>query len=203
VLRLIFGPLIGAGRFARLSELVAMSDNVAAASRLLGPNASFSNATSLEVARLGREVTSWRRRLEMRLAKAAMTTTDPRLLSEAATEIVQLVRLIARVVRCREWLRLGDPVEAAGLQAAAAHGAQLVADSALQLASTGVLTQSDSGDAIKSRAEELYSRGLERAFGQCPDPLDVLRQRTLYDGLLGVVIGSDSALAALRDASVD
>jgi hypothetical protein len=139
----------------------------------------------------------------MRLAKAAMTTTDPRLLSEAATEIVQLVRLIARVVRCREWLRLGDPVEAAGLQAAAAHGAQLVADSALQLASTGVLTQSDSGDAIKSRAEELYSRGLERTFRQCPDPLDVLRQRTLYDGLLGVVIGSDSALAALRDASVD
>lgn len=78
-------------------------------------------------------------------------------------------------------------------------GAQLVADSALQLASTGTLTP-DSGDVIRSRAEELYSRGLVRAFA---DPLEVLRRRTLYDGMLGVVIGSDSALASLREASAD
>ena len=200
---LLLDRLVAKRGSMRLSELVMISENVAAASRLLDPNTSWCNATSLEVARLGHEVTGWRRRFETRLARAGFQSTDPRLLSEAATEMVQLIRLIARVVRCREWLRVGDPIEAVELHSAAGLAAQLVADSALQLASTGVLTGSDSGDVIKSRAEELYSRGLQRAFAESADPLDVLRHRTLYDGLLGVVIGSDSALASLRDASAD
>jgi hypothetical protein len=202
VLRLLFGPLVESRSRVRLNELRAMSGNVTDAARLLDPTASFSNATSLEVARLEHEIAGWRRRLETRLARAGFQPMDPRLLSEAAVEMVQLVRLIARVVRCREWLRLGNPVQALELQATARHAVELVADSSLQLASTGVLTRSDD-DAIKSRAEELYSQGIEQAFGRCTDPLDVLRHRTLCDGLLGVVLGSDSALVALRDASAD
>lgn len=85
-----------------------------------------------------------------------MHSIDPRLIGEAASEMVQVVRLIARVVRCREWLCLETaPAEALELEGAAGRGVQLVSEKAL------------------------------------------------YDALLSVVLGSDMALEALRNASLD
>lgn len=134
-----------------------------------------------------------------------MHSIDPRLICEAAAEMVQVVRLIARVVRCREWLRLETPpAEAEELEAAAGRAGQLVAESARELAASGGrLSRADGADSIKGPAEELYNRGVARAFAEIPDPLDVLRQKTFYDILLSVVVGSDRALEALREASLE
>lgn len=109
----------------------------------------------------------------------------------------------ARVVRCREWLCLETaPAEALELEGAAGRGVQLVSESARELATSRVgSAESEAADSIKGRAEELYNRGVARAFAECSDPLDVLRQKTLYDALLSVVLGSDRALGVLKDAS--
>ena len=202
--RLLSGFRIGSGRAERLSDLAAMSASVGAAARFLHPASAKSANASLTLVELGHEIAGSRRRLQTRLTRAGFHTIDPRLLCDAATEMVEVVRLIARAVRCREWLLLSDPDEAQELQSLAGLGAQLVAESALELASTGAVAgPSEAGDSLKTRAVLLYDQGIGRAFGECVDPLDVLRQRTLYDALLAVVIGSGSALAALRDASAD
>jgi hypothetical protein len=78
-----------------------------------------------------------------------------------------------------------------------------VAEAGRELAISGDwLVEADDADSIKSGAEELYNRGVARAFVGFPDPLDVLRQKTLYDALFGVVIASDKALECLREASL-
>jgi hypothetical protein len=181
-----------------------MSASVGAAARFLHPaSAKFADA-SLRLVELRHEIAGSSRRLQTRLARVGFHTIDPRLLCDAATEMVEVVRLIARAIRCREWLPLSDPDEVQELQSTAGLGAQLVAESALELALTGAVAgSSEAVDSIKTRAAMLYDQGIGRAFGECEDPLDVLRQRTLDDALFAVVTGSESALAALRDASAD
>ena len=201
----LFRPLLSAPRSDRLAELAAIGDRVGAASLLLYPNLRFSSGASGEVARLGHEAIDFRRKLEIRLARAGLHLVDPRLICEAASEMVQVMRLVARVVRCREWLSLKTaPAEALELEAAAGRGVRLVAESAREFATSGRWpAEPEGGESIKARAEDLYNRGVERAFAEVPDPLDVLRQKTLYDALVSVVLGSDRALEALENVSYE
>jgi hypothetical protein len=205
MLHRLVSPLLFGRPSYHLAELAAIGEKVGAASLLLSPNLRLSRGAAGEVTSLGHEAIGLRRSLESRLARAAAHSVDPRLICEAATEMVQVVRLIARVVRCREWLRLDpSPAEAVELETAAGQVGELVAESARELAiSGGWLAEPGGADSIKRGAEELYNRGVARAFVEFPDPLDVLRQKTLYDALLSVVVGSDMALEALRNASLD
>ena len=200
----LFAPLLSSRRLDRLSELAAIGEQVSAASLLLYPGLGARDA-SREVRELERAAADIRRRLEARLARAGVHLIDPRLICEAASEMVRIIRLIARIVDCREWLRLETaPAEALELEAVAARGVQLVAEFARKYATfRGSPVEPEGADLIKRRAGELYHRGVARAFGGFPDPLDVLRQKTLYDALLGIVAGSDRALESLRNASSD
>lgn len=204
MLHRLLGPLLFGRPSHHPPELAAIGEKVGAASLLLSPDRRVSQGAAVKAMRLGNEAIELRRGLESRLARAGVHTIDPRLICEAATEMVQVVRLIARVIRCRDWLRLdAPPVEALELEAAAGRMGQLVAEAGRELAISGDwLVEADDADSIKSGAEELYNRGVARAFVGFPDPLDVLRQKTLYDALFGVVIASDKALECLREASL-
>jgi hypothetical protein len=205
VFHLLFGPLLPLRRSDGLGELAAIGEKVGAASLLLYPNLRLSQGASSEVTRLCHETIDLRRRLETRLARAGVHSIDARLICEAASEMVQVVRLIARVVRCREWLRLETlPSEALELEAAAGRSVQLVAESARELAgSEGWRAEPEGDESSKQQLEELYNRGVTRAFAEFPDPVDVLRLKTAYDCLLSVVLGSDRALEALENASYE
>ena len=202
VLHLLFGGLFPGPRSERLSDLAAIGEMVTASALLLYPNRHAPTDASRKVTLIGHEASDRRRQLESRLAKAGVHVTDPRLVCEAASEMLEVMRLIGRVIRCREWLGLADAPEALELEGTAGLGAQHVAEGARELAGMGTLTWVDGGASMRIRAEELYARGVARAF-ESADALDVLRQKTLYDALLGVVIGSDRALEALRDASIE
>lgn len=202
---LLFGPLVSPRRSDRLSELAAIGEKIGAASLLLNPDRNSSGDGALYLTGIGHEVTDLRRKLESRLARAGVHVVDPRLICEAASEMAQVMRLIGRVVRCRAWLRLeATPAEARELEAVAGQGVRLVAESARELTTSGAqLVEPEDAGSIKGRAEELYNRGVARSFAEFPDPLDVLRLKTLYDILLSVVIGSDRALEALRNVSYE
>ena len=200
-LHLLFGGLFPP-RLERLSDLAAISEMVTASALLLYPNRHSPTDASRKVALIGHQASDRRRQLESRLSKAGVHLTDPRLICEAASEMLEVMRLIGRVIRCREWLSLTDAPEALELQGTAGLGAQHVAERARELANTGSLTADYGSASMRIRAEELYARGVARAF-ESADALDVLRQKTLYDALLGVVIASDRALEALRDASIE
>lgn len=201
---LLFGPRFLPRRSDGLGELAAIGEKVGAASLLLYPNLRLSKGASGEVTRLGLETIGLRRRLETRLAKAGVYSIDPRLICEAASEMVQVVRLTARVVRCREWLRLeAPPAEALELEAAAGQSVQLVAESARELANSGGWRAEPEDADFKERSEELYNRGVARAFAEFPDPVDILRLKAAYDCLLSVVLASDRALEALDNASYE
>ena len=201
---LLFGPLLPNARSNRLSEFAAIGQKLSAASLLLYPRLHQSSEASREVTGLAHEAIGFRRRLEARLARG-VHVIDSRLICEAASEMVQVVRLIARVVRCREWLRLdAPPAEVLELEGAAARSGQLVAESALTLATSGKwLGEPHDSDFSRGWAEELYNRGVARAFAEFPDPIEVLRQRAHYDALFNVVLGSDRALEAVRNASLE
>lgn len=197
---LLFSP-----RSKPYRELASIADQLDAASSLLGPNSQPPADAARAVRDLGHHAIGLRRRLETRLAiSAGVHTTDPRLMCEAASELIEVVRLVARVVRCREWLRLdGTPPEIRELEAMSMRSVQLVAGTARALGSPGGwLSGLEVAQPMKAEAEELYERGVAAAFAGSLDPLELLRRKTLYDLLLGVVLGSDRALEAVQAASL-
>lgn len=201
---LLFGPLFSGSRPDRLVELAAMAEQVSLASSLLDTSARPPANVSQAVTQLSRHVAGLRRKLETRIARAGLHSTDPRLLCEAASELSEVVRLVARVVRCREWLRLdATPAEVRDLEAMGVRSVQSVAGAARALGSPGGwLAGLEAAQPMKAKAEELYDRGVAAVFTEPLDPLEVLRRKALYDLLLGVVLGSDRALETLGAASL-
>ena len=202
---LLIRPLLPGPRGPRLRQLDALSETVSAASRMLNPNLRPPADAPRELNGLEHEAIRLRRELENRLARAGVHLSDPRLVCDAASEMVEVMRLITRAVRCRAWLGLDPvPAEVLELEAVAGQGVQLVALAARRLATSGAQrVDRELTESIKRRAEELYSRGVSRAFADSPDPLDVLRQKTVYDALLSLITGCNRALESLRDASFD
>jgi hypothetical protein len=119
--------------------------------------------------------------------------------------MVEVMRLITRVIRCRAWLGLETaPGGALELEAVAGQGVQLVAESARELATSGAsVVDLGRRESIRRRAEELYNQGISQIFAGSPDPLDALRQKTLFETLFNLVISSDRALEALKNASIE
>jgi hypothetical protein len=107
------------------------------------------------------------------------------------------------VVRCRGWLRLdATPTELRELEAMGVRSVRMVAETARALGSSGGLPGPELTQPMKAQAEELYDKGVAEVFTEVLDPLEVLRRKALYDLLLGVVLGSDRAVEALRTASL-
>lgn len=200
MLHLIFGP-----RSKPYRELASIADQLDAASSLIGPDSRPAVDAAHGVRRLGHQAVALRRKLETQLARAGAHTTDPRLICEAAAELLEVMRLVRRVVRCREWLRLeATPAELGDLEAMARRRVQLVAATARALGNSGRWPDgSDVGHPMNAEAEELYDRGMAAAFSEALDPLDVLRRKAVYDLMLGVVLGSDRALEAMQAASLE
>jgi hypothetical protein len=115
------------------------------------------------------------------------------------------VRLVARVVRCREWLPLdATPAKLGELEAMGVRSVRLVAGTARALGSSGGwLTGPEVAQPMRAEAEELYDRGVASVFTESLDPLEVLRRKAVYEVLLGLVLGSDKALQALQTASLE
>jgi hypothetical protein len=199
---LLLCPLLPGSRADPLVELAAMAEQVSLASSLLNTSARSPAEASRAVTQLIRDVIGLRRKLETRIAKAGVHSTDPRLICEASSELLEVVRLVARVVRCREWLRLeATPVEVRDLEAMAVRSVRLVAGAVRALESSGGwLGGPVAAQPMKAEAEELYERGVAAIFAEPLDPLEVLRRKALYDLLLGVVLGSDGALEVLQTA---
>ena len=200
MLHLIFGP-----RATHCKELASIADQLDAASSMLGPGARASGETALGLRGLNHQAAGLRRKLETRLARAGAHLVDPRLTSDAAAELCEVVRLVSRVVRCREWLRLEAVTpELAELQAMAVGRVEVLAETARTLGSSGrwlngpVVVQP-----MTAEAEELYDRGVGALFTGSLDPVEVLRRKAVYDVLLELVLGSDRALEALQTASLD
>lgn len=170
---------------------------------MLNPNLRPPADAPRELNGLQHEAIRLRRELESRLARAGVHLSDPRLVCDAASEMVEVMRLITRAVRCRAWLGLDPiPAEVLELEAVAGQGVQLVAVAARRLATSGAQrVDHELKESIKRRAEELYSRGVSRAFTDFSDPLDVLRQKTLYDAMLSLIAGSGRALESLTNVS--
>lgn len=198
---LLFGPLLPGSRADPLVELAAIGQQVGLASSLLN-GSERPPAASRVATQLLRDGIGLRRKLETRIARAGVHSTDPRLICEAASELLEVVRLVARVVRCREWLRLDTiPAEVRDLEAIAVRSVRSVADAVSALGrSGGWLAVPAAAHPMKAEAEELYDRGVAALFAEPLAPLEVLRRRALYDLLLGVVVGSDRALEALQTA---
>jgi len=195
-----FGP-----RWKQYRELAAIADQLDAASSLLGPNSRAPADAARAVRHLAHQAIGLRRKLETRLAKAGVHSTDPLLICEAASELIAVVRLVARVVRCREWLRLdATPPEVRELEAMGVRSVQLVARTARALGSSGGwLAGPEVAQPLKAEAEELYDRGVGTLFTESLDPLEVLRRKAVCDVLLSLVLGSDKALDALQTASLE
>lgn len=202
-LHLVFGSLIPGHRAHRQSELAALAEQLNTASHLLYPNLRPPADATREVTDLGHLAIGLRRELESRLARAPVHPIDPRLLCDAASEMVEVMRLIMRVIRCRAWLGLeAVPGRALELEAVAGQGVQLVAESARELATSGAsVVDLRRRESIRRRAEELYNQGISQIFAGSPDPLEVLRQKTFFEALFNLVIGGDRALDALKNAS--
>ena len=200
MLHLLFSP-----RSTHYRELAAIADQLGAASALLSPGARASAETALGLQGLRHQATGLRRKLEPRLARAGAHLVDPRLTSEAAAELCKVVRLVSRVVRCREWIRLDAvPAELAELQAMAVRRVEALGEAARTLGSSGRWLGGPMVAApMKAEAEEPYDRGVGRLFTGSLDPVEVLRQKAVYDVLLELVLGSDRALEALQTASVE
>lgn len=197
---LLFSP-----RPKQYRELASLADLLDAASSLLGPNSRPPADAARAVHHLGQQGIGLRRKLETRVARARVHATDPRLICEAASELIEVVRLVARVVRCREWLPLdATPAELDDLEAMCVRSVRLVAGSARALGSSGGwLAGAEVAQPMRAEAEELYDRGLAAVFTESLDPLEVLRRKAVYEVLLGLVIGSDKALEALQTASLE
>lgn len=200
MLHLLFGP-----RATHYKELASIAAQLDAASSLLSPASRASADTAMGLRDLSHHITGLRRKLEIRLARAGAHLVDPRLTWEAAAELCEVVRLVSRVVRSREWLRLDAvPAELAELQAMAERRVAVLAETARKLGSAGgwlsglVVVQP-----IKAEAQELYDRGVGRLFTGSLDPVEVLRRKAVYDVLLDLVLGSDRALEALQTASLE
>jgi hypothetical protein len=186
-----------------LVELGAMAEQVSLASSLLEAGARPPADASRAVTQLLRQVAGLRRKLEIRIARAGLHSTDPRLICEAASELSEVVRLVARVVRCREWLRLNaTPPELRALEAMGVRSVLRVAGTARALGSREGLDAPEIAQ-TKAEAEELYDRGVAAAFTETLEPLEALRRKALYDVLLAVVLGSERALDALWNASLE
>ena len=199
---LLFGPLLPGSRVAPTVKLAAMAEQLSLASSLLEMSARSPAEASRAVTQLIRNGVGLRRKLESRIARAGVHSTDPRLICEAASEVLEVVRLVARVVRGREWLRLdATPAEVRDLEAMGVRSVRLLAAAVRGLGrSGGWLTGPAAAQPMKAEAEELYDKGVAAIFAEPLDPLEVLRRRALYDLLLGVVSGSDRALEALQTA---
>ena len=204
-LHLVFGSLIPGHRAHRQSELAALAEHLDTASHLLYPNLPPPAEATREVTDLGDRAIGLRRELETRLARAAVHRIDPRLLCDAASEMVEVMRLITRVIRCRAWLGLETvPGRVLELEAIAGQGVQLVAESARELATSGApVVDLGRRESIRRRAEELYNQGVSQIFAGNPDPLEVLRQKTFFEALFNLVIGGDRALEVLKNASAE
>jgi hypothetical protein len=202
--RLLFGSLLSGSRPDRLVELAAMAEQVSLASSLLGTSARPPAEASRAITQLMRNGIGLRRKLETRIARAGLHSTDPRLICEVASELIEVVRLVARVVRCREWLRLdATPAEVRDLEATGVRSVQLVAATVRAMGSSpGWLAGPVAARPMQAEAEELYDRGVAGLFAEPMDPLEVVRRKALYDLLLGVVVGSDRAMEVLQAASV-
>lgn len=197
-----FGQLLPGSRTDPPVELAAIGQQVGLASSLLDASERPPADASRAATQLMRDGIGLRRKLETRIARAGVHSTDPRLICEAGSELLEVVRLVARVVRCREWLRLvAIPAEVRDLEAIAVRSVRSVADAVRALGSSGGrLAVPAAAHPMKAEAEELYDRGVAALFTEPLDPLEVLRRRALYDLLLGVVVGSDRALEALQTA---
>jgi hypothetical protein len=199
---LLFGPLLAVSRADPPLELAATAEQVSLASSLLDAGARSPAEASRAVTQLIRDGIGLRRKLETRLARAGVHSTDPRLICEAASELLEVVRQVARVVRCREWLRLdATPAEVRDPEAMGVRSVRLLAGTVKGLGGSGEwLAGPAAARPMKAEAEELYDKGVAAIFAEPLDPLGVLRRRALYDLLLGVVLGSDRALEALQTA---
>jgi len=204
VFHLLFGPLLPDSRSGPPAELAAIAEQVNLLASLLDASGRSPAEASRAVTQLLRDCIGLRRRLEARVTRAAVHSTDPRLICEAASELLEVVRLAARLVRCREWLRLAvSPAEIRELEALGLRSVRLVAGTVKELGrSGGWLGGRAAAQPMKAEAEELYERGVAAIFAEPLDPLEVLRCKTLYDLLLGVVLGSDRAVKALQAASL-
>lgn len=181
-----------------------MAGQLSLAASLLDPGARSPAEASRAVTQLVRDGIGLRRKLEARVARAALSSTDPRLICEAAVELHEVVRQVTRVVRCREWLRLeAPPAELRDLEIMGGRSVRLVAEIVSRLGRPGAwLTPPADAWLMKADAVELYDRGVAATFADSLDPLEVLRRKALYDLLLGVVLSSDGALTALHAASL-
>lgn len=186
-------------------ELAVIAEQVQGASALLHPNGTLPSGAVRAVGDMRHRAIRSRQTLEIRLARSGVHSTDPRLIYQAASEMVELVRRVARVVRCRDYLRSGSPPAAVrDLEAIASRGVQLVAEHARELARSGRARRSPDGvKSLMVPAEELYHRGIAGVFNEALDPLEIFRLHALYDVLLAVVVCCEKALKALRDASVE
>lgn len=200
MLHRIFGP-----QATHYKELASIADQLGAASSLLSPGSRSSADASVRLRALTQQTAGLRRKLEARLARVGAPPVDPRLTSEAAAELCAVVRLVSRVVRCREWLRLDPvPAELAELQAVGLRRVAVLAEAAGTLGNSGrwlrtpVVVQP-----MEVGAEELYDRGVGRLFEGSLDPVEVLRRKAMYDVLLDLVLGSERALEALQSASLE
>jgi hypothetical protein len=184
------------------SELVSIADQLDAACSLLGTSSQPADAAQ-RARHLAHQAVGLRQKLEARLARAGAHMTDPRLICQAAAELIEVMRLVGRVIRGRQWLR-GDagPAELVELDAMAVRRVQLVATTAWALGTSGRCHDGpEAGHPMRAEAQELYARGMAAAFAQAPDPVEVLRRKAVYELLLGVVLGSDRALEAMQAAS--
>jgi hypothetical protein len=77
---LLFGPLLPGSRADRLVELAAMAEQVSLASTLLDTSARPPAEASRAVTQLMRNGVGLRRKLETRIARAGLHSTDPRLI---------------------------------------------------------------------------------------------------------------------------